>query len=98
MMLTIFFIVIFIGGIIGIMFFLYKKEKYERIKYSKNNILDYDIDKNGLINIYPENEEDDLPYLNYNYDNSVKYTNSNYIRHNRQRNNYNRNIHSNIIY
>ena len=101
MMLVIFIILTFIiAPFIWLFFFIYKKEKYERIRYSKNNILDYDIDKNGLVDIYPENEYEEivLPYIDSNYNNSIKYTDRNYIRNNRQRNNYNKNIHNNVIY
>lgn len=99
MILAILIFLLFIIAGISTIFFLYNKEKYERIRYSKNNVLDYDIDKNGLVNVYSENDdEDDLRFINYDHDHVGKYTPSNYIRHNRQRNNYNRNIHSNVIY
>ena len=66
----------------------------EPVKSSKK------LDKNGLVDIYPENEYEEivLPYIDSNYNNSIKYTDRNYIRNNRQRNNYNKNIHNNVIY
>lgn len=105
MVIPVRFIIIAVIAVIAVIVWLicliYIKEKYERVRYSKNNILDYDIDKNGLVNIYPENQYEDeqtvLPYIEYKHDNNIKYTDAKYIRQHRQRNKYNKSIHNNII-
>ena len=91
--ISIIFLVI-IGSLIY--FFSNKKEKYGVLRYIKNNdiITNAKIDKNGLIDVNPEIDDDNsLPFLNYQHTGSVKYNYKNYLKNHRQRNNSVRNQH-----
>ena len=92
-------VILFSGYIYALIYFLRRKqETYGLLKYVKNNniITDAEIDKNGLVNIDTEidDDNDELPFINYHSD-STKYNYNNYVRNRRQRNSYNSNVHSN---
>ena len=90
---------LFAGFVCVLIYFLSRKqETYGLLKYTKNNniITDAEIDKNGLIDVNPEidDDNDDLPFINYRKG-SMKHNYHNYIKNHRQRNSYNSNVHSN---
>jgi len=68
-----------------------EKEKYGLMQYIKHNkqIINNDdnsIDKNGLININPNTDNDDIRFDDESKNKSMKYTYSRYVKNQRTRN------------